>query len=141
MRIGDHVFIGENSVISAADIGSYVYIGKNVVIVSMKSSFIRFARSAIVLKNFCIVTDLHITSRRFLIKHWLLLVDQKGTYGGILVLLVVSCQKKKEKKRLRVERCVFRIWSDPGSNFDFTSFILILFSVGFFFTITFQILI
>lgn len=32
MRIGDHVFIGENSVISAADIGSYVYVGKNVII-------------------------------------------------------------------------------------------------------------
>lgn len=35
MRIGDHVFIGENSIVSAADIGSYVYIGKNVVIVSL----------------------------------------------------------------------------------------------------------
>lgn len=34
LHIGDHVFIGENSVISAASIGSYVYIGKNVVIVS-----------------------------------------------------------------------------------------------------------
>ncbi|XP_065220090.1 dynactin subunit 5 [Planococcus citri] len=32
MRIGDHVFIGENSVVSAADVGSYVYIGKDVVI-------------------------------------------------------------------------------------------------------------
>lgn len=34
LHIGDHVYIGENSVISAASIGSYVYIGKNVVIVS-----------------------------------------------------------------------------------------------------------
>lgn len=34
LHIGDHVYIGDNSVISAASIGSYVYIGKNVVIVS-----------------------------------------------------------------------------------------------------------
>lgn len=32
--MGDHVFIGENTVVNAAVIGSYVYIGKNVVIVS-----------------------------------------------------------------------------------------------------------
>ena len=32
MSIGDHVFIGENSIINAAAIGSYVYIGANVVI-------------------------------------------------------------------------------------------------------------
>ncbi|CAG9800472.1 unnamed protein product [Chironomus riparius] len=32
LHIGDHVYIGENSVISAASIGSYVYIGKNAVI-------------------------------------------------------------------------------------------------------------
>lgn len=32
--MGDHVFVGENSVVSAAVIGSYVHIGKNVVIVS-----------------------------------------------------------------------------------------------------------
>lgn len=37
LHIGDHVFIGEDSVISAASIGSYVYIGKNVVIVSFSS--------------------------------------------------------------------------------------------------------
>lgn len=32
--IGEHVFIGEGAVISAASIGSYVYIGKNAIIVS-----------------------------------------------------------------------------------------------------------
>lgn len=39
LHIGDHVFIGENSVISAASIGSYVYIGKDVVIVSWTVRF------------------------------------------------------------------------------------------------------
>lgn len=33
--MGDHVFIGENTVVNAAVVGSYVYIGKNVVIVSI----------------------------------------------------------------------------------------------------------
>lgn len=32
MSIGDHVFVGENSVINASSIGSYVHIGKNCVI-------------------------------------------------------------------------------------------------------------
>jgi len=35
LQVGDHVHIGEQSVVQAAIIGSYVYIGKNVVIVSM----------------------------------------------------------------------------------------------------------
>lgn len=39
LHIGDHVFIGEGSVISAASIGSYVFIGKNVVIVSTRTLF------------------------------------------------------------------------------------------------------
>lgn len=33
--IGEHVFIGEGAVVSAASIGSYVYIGKNAIIVSV----------------------------------------------------------------------------------------------------------
>lgn len=34
LYIGDHVFIGEGAVVSAASVGSYVYIGKNAVVVS-----------------------------------------------------------------------------------------------------------
>lgn len=34
MHIGDHVYIGEGAVVSAAVIGSFVYIGKNAIIVS-----------------------------------------------------------------------------------------------------------
>lgn len=36
--IGEHVFIGEGAVVSAASVGSYVYIGKNAIIVSEKQS-------------------------------------------------------------------------------------------------------
>lgn len=32
MQIGDHVYIGENSIINASAVGSYVHIGKNCVI-------------------------------------------------------------------------------------------------------------
>lgn len=35
LTMGDHVYVGERSVINAAVVGSYVYIGKNVVIVSV----------------------------------------------------------------------------------------------------------
>jgi dynactin-5 len=34
LHIGDHVFIGEDSIVNAAQVGSYVHIGKNCVIVS-----------------------------------------------------------------------------------------------------------
>ena len=33
MKIGDHVTIGEGSIVEAATIGSFVHIGKNCVIV------------------------------------------------------------------------------------------------------------
>lgn len=33
LHIGDHVFIGENAIVSATSVGSYVHIGKDVVIV------------------------------------------------------------------------------------------------------------
>lgn len=35
IHIGEHTYIGEGSVVSAAVVGSYVYIGKNCVIVSI----------------------------------------------------------------------------------------------------------
>lgn len=37
MKIGDHVFVGEGSVVEAALIGSYVHISKDCVIVSYPS--------------------------------------------------------------------------------------------------------
>lgn len=33
--IGEHVYIGEGAVVSAASVGSYVYIGKDAIIVSL----------------------------------------------------------------------------------------------------------
>ncbi len=40
MKIGDHVHIGSNTVVEAAQIGNYVEIGKNCVIVRVDSLFI-----------------------------------------------------------------------------------------------------
>lgn len=63
LHIGDHVFIGEGSILSAASIGSYVYIGKNVVIVRIQLSpfgieFLNiFQGRRCVLKDCCIIED------------------------------------------------------------------------------------
>ena len=38
LQIGDHVFVGEGSIINTAVVNSYVYIGKDVVIVSFVST-------------------------------------------------------------------------------------------------------
>lgn len=37
LYIGDHVFIGEESIVQAASVGSYVYIGKDAVIVYLQN--------------------------------------------------------------------------------------------------------
>lgn len=50
LQMGDHVFVGENTVVNAAVVGSYVYIGKNVVIVS--KVFIIYLWSCICLINY-----------------------------------------------------------------------------------------
>ncbi|KAL5280823.1 DCTN5 family protein [Megaselia abdita] len=46
LHVGDHVFIGENAVVSAAQIGSFVYIGKDAVI-----------GKRCILKDCCIIED------------------------------------------------------------------------------------
>lgn len=70
LHIGDHVFIGENSIVSASSVGSYVHIGKDVVIVSAVKhmSFLRICTTLnehcvhpqgrrCVLKDCCIIED------------------------------------------------------------------------------------
>ena len=49
LQIGDHVFIGEGSVVNAAVVHSYVYIGKNVVIVSSTEMKINISPSILTL--------------------------------------------------------------------------------------------
>lgn len=65
LHIGDHVFIGESSILSAASIGSYVHIGKNVVVVSLKKAIFNWEINRdltlqgrrCVLKDCCIIED------------------------------------------------------------------------------------
>lgn len=40
LTMGDHVFVGERSVVSAGIVGNYVYIGKNCVIVSINDKMV-----------------------------------------------------------------------------------------------------
>ncbi|KAH8393699.1 hypothetical protein KR200_009999 [Drosophila serrata] len=66
MHIGDHVFIGEGAVVSAASIGSCVYIGKNAIIVSFSTSQFKsqeitrnfhFQGRRCILKDCCVIED------------------------------------------------------------------------------------
>ncbi|KAH8037008.1 hypothetical protein HPB51_008334 [Rhipicephalus microplus] len=46
LHIGDHVFIGEDTVVNAGHVGSYVYIGKNCVIAHAGAPFWSYHRQA-----------------------------------------------------------------------------------------------
>lgn len=69
MHIGDHVFIGEGAVVSAAVVGSFVYIGRNAIIVwfylvkkttvfdiNFRKFFLSKGRRC-VLKDCCVIED------------------------------------------------------------------------------------
>lgn len=45
MKVGDHVHVGANSIVEAAQIGNHVEIGKNCVIVSFAATFISCSSS------------------------------------------------------------------------------------------------
>lgn len=58
MKIGDHVHIGANSVVEAAQIGNHVEIGKNCVIVRFRSNLFRQGTQRKTLKGkFTIIKD------------------------------------------------------------------------------------
>ena len=63
IHIGDNVFIGEDSIVNAAQVGSFVHIGKNCVIVSITFYMKKFkCYFLVVVENkVCdIIDDLHI---------------------------------------------------------------------------------
>jgi len=73
MRIKDHVFIGDNTVVSAAEIGSYVYIGRNCVI----------GRRCI-LKDCCMVEDNTILPPETVVPSFTRFAGSPGLYSGDL---------------------------------------------------------
>lgn len=58
-RFGDHVFIGENTIVKSASVGNHVYIGKNCIIVSWWTSTCKADRQGqfAILKDCCRITD------------------------------------------------------------------------------------
>ncbi|KAK4887563.1 hypothetical protein RN001_003834 [Aquatica leii] len=78
MTIGDHVYVGERSAVSAAIIGSYVYIGKNVVI-----------GRRCVLKDCCIIEDNAIIAPETIIPPF----TRYGGSPGMEVGSVPECQQ------------------------------------------------
>ncbi|KAK6950578.1 hypothetical protein Daesc_007101 [Daldinia eschscholtzii] len=56
LRLGDHVFIGEGTVVQAATIGSHVYIGQNVVVgeFSIIKDYVRVLEGAVIPPNMVI---------------------------------------------------------------------------------------
>ena len=51
LTMGDHVFVGENSIVNAGVVGSYVHIGKNCVIVSNDLFTILHLKNLMVTQN------------------------------------------------------------------------------------------
>ncbi|XP_003739899.1 dynactin subunit 5 [Galendromus occidentalis] len=72
-QIGDHVFIGEGSVISAQSIGSYVHIGKNCVI----------GRKA-VLRDCCMIADNSVVSPETTVPSYAIYAGVPARYAGEL---------------------------------------------------------
>lgn len=56
LRMGDHVFVGQNTVVQAASIGSHVYIGNNAVVgeFSIVKDYVRVLDGAVVPPNMVI---------------------------------------------------------------------------------------
>lgn len=65
LQMGDHVFVGERSVVNAAMVGSYVYIGNNVVIVRKSLLTIGFNFLTIIT---CIIKNFLSQGRRCVLK-------------------------------------------------------------------------
>ena len=69
LHIGDHVFIGEDSIINAAQIGSYVHIGKNCVI-----------GRRCVLKDCCAIADNTVLPPETVVPPFTLFSKSPGTF-------------------------------------------------------------
>lgn len=56
LRMGDHVFVGQNTVVQAATIGSHVHIGHNVVVgdFAIIKDYVRILEGAVVPPNMVI---------------------------------------------------------------------------------------